>query len=456
MQKEKPVVAIIGRPNVGKSTLYNLLTRTRHALVADQPGVTRDRRMGEADIGGFAFTLTDTAGLEEAEAETLAGRMTAQTMEGLKEADVILLMIDGRSGLLPSDRHFAELVRQSGKKVILLVNKAEGRRGVDGLIDAYSLGLGDPIAISAEHGEGLGGLYDALVEACNMSAEEEEDGAEDEAAPDAPVSIAVMGRPNVGKSTFINALLKEDRVLTGPEAGITRDAIAIPFEHAGRKLQLVDTAGMRRKSKVMQDKLEIIAVNDSRRALQYAHVVVLMLDATQALEKQDNQIGAMIADEGRACVLALNKWDLVPADERDALLEEVRYQLGKVLPQFKGLPIVTVTAERSKNTGKVIDACLKQYDIWNKRVPTAQINRWLEEMLSRHTPPLVAGRRLKVKYMTQTKSRPPTFTLFVNSKAGLPDSYQRFLVNGLREAFDLPGVPIRLLIRQGKNPYDEA
>lgn len=465
----KPIVAIIGRPNVGKSTLFNRLTGTRHALVADVPGVTRDRREGEAEIGGFEFTLTDTAGLEDADAESLTGRMSAQTMAGLARADVVMMMVDGRAGILPTDAHFAERVRASGKKVILLVNKSEGKRGSDGILEAFSLGLGDPVAISAEHGEGMGALYDALVEALGIQQEPEEGrrrkrkakveipagDMEEEPAPD-HLQIAVVGRPNVGKSTFINKLLGEERVLTGPEAGITRDAIAIPFSYKGQTLKLVDTAGMRKKARVVHDKLEVMAVNDTRRAIQYAQVVVLMVDATQPLEKQDNQIASMIAEEGRACVLALNKWDLIPVEARKELLEEVDYLINKVMPNFRGLPVVTLSAERGKDVDKVMEACLRIYEIWRRRVPTGALNRWLEEVLQRHTPPLVGNRRLKIKYITQAKTRPPTFALFVNLKDGVPDAYARYLIGGLRETFDLPGVPIRLLTRSGKNPYGEG
>ncbi len=468
----KPVVAIIGRPNVGKSTLFNRLTGKRHALVADVPGVTRDRREGDAEISGFEFTLTDTAGLEEADAQSLAGRMSAQTMAGLAQADVVMLMVDGKVGILPTDTHFAEQVRVSGKKVILLVNKSEGKRGGEAVLEAYSMGLGEPVAISAEHGEGMGALYDALIEALGaQEPEAEARGAkkkrakrknpllelpeEVEAVRDDIIQIAIVGRPNVGKSTFINKILGEERVLTGPEAGITRDSIAIPFQYKEHTLKLVDTAGMRKKARVVSDKLEVMAVNDTRRSIQYAQVVVLMVDATQPLEKQDNQIASMIAEEGRACVLALNKWDLIAQGDRKALLEEVEYLINKVMPHFRGLPVVTLSAERGKDVDKVMEACLRIYDIWNRRVPTGALNRWLEDALQRHTPPLVSGRRLKVKYMTQAKTRPPTFALFVNLKDGLTDAYARYLIAGLRETFDLPGVPIRILTRAGKNPYEE-
>ncbi len=467
MKHSLPSVAIIGRPNVGKSTLFNRLTGTRHALVANTPGVTRDRREGLADIGGLEFKLIDTAGLEEAAKHSLAERMTNQTLEGLKRADVILMLVDARAGILPTDEHFAALVRESGKPVILAVNKAEGR-GAAGIVDAYALGLGEPCPISAEHGEGMGDLYDALIahfsdieESAAKSPrkrpaqfiESEPEGEAIENLADKNIQIAIVGRPNVGKSTFINQLLGEDRVLTGPEAGITRDAISIPFDWNGRALQLVDTAGMRKKSKVAPHELEVMAVNDTRRAIQYAHVVVLMLDATQALEKQDHQIASMLAKEGRACVLCLNKWDLV--ENKDEVLTEVRWQVEKIMGDFKGLPVVCTTALTGDAVNKVIKTCLDAYALWNKRVGTAELNRWLEEVLVSHTPPLVSGRRLKIKYITQAKTRPPSFALFVNHKGGIPSHYARYLINSLRETFNLPGIPIRLLIRRGKNPYEK-
>lgn len=451
----KPSIAIIGRPNVGKSTLFNRLTGKRHALVADVPGVTRDRREGDASIADLEFTLIDTAGLEEADEQSLAGRMTGQTMAAIRDADVILMMVDARAGILPTDSYFAGLVRESGKPVVLAVNKAEGR-GIEGAADAYTLGFEDVVPISAEHGEGMGGLYDALVAALLVNGKERQLSAaesETHSQSDTLSSITVVGRPNVGKSTFINRLLGADRVLTGPEAGITRDAIAIPFEYEGHALKLVDTAGMRRKSKVVQDRLEVMAVNDTRRAIQYSQVVVLMMDATQPLEKQDNQIAAMVAEEGRACVLVLNKWDLIHPDERAALLEEVTFQTGRLMPQLRGLPVVTISAEKGHQIPKVLKACFDIFALWNTHLPTAEINRWLKDALETHTPPLVDGRRLKIKYMTQAKTRPPTFALFVNRS--VPESYKRYLTTSLRDTFNLPGIPIRMLVRKGKNPYDE-
>ncbi|MCI5049345.1 MAG: ribosome biogenesis GTPase Der [Rickettsiales bacterium] len=442
-------VAIIGRPNVGKSTLFNRLCGNRHALVADIPGVTRDRRMAKASIADLEFDLVDTAGLEEADVETLAGRMTAQTLAAVDQAHIIMMMVDGRAGVIPADEHFASLIRDQGKPIILVVNKSEGKRGGEASLEAYSLGLGDPIAISAEHGEGMGELYDALV------AEIDALGLDPEATDREELQIAVVGRPNVGKSTYINALLGEDRLLTGPEAGITRDAIAIPFKYEDRIIRLVDTAGMRKKSRVVRDKLEVMAVNDTRRSIQFAQVVVLMVDATQPLEKQDHQIASMIAEEGRACVLALNKWDLIDRDDRDELMDEILFQIEKVMPYYRGLPVVTLSAERKQRITNVIDKCFGAYDLWDTRIATGDLNRWLQDALDRYTPPLLNGRRLKIKYATQAKSRPPTFALFVNHKDGIPKNYERYLTNSLREHFKLPGIPIRLLTRRGKNPYDQ-
>lgn len=455
-------IAIIGRPNVGKSTLFNRLTGKRHALVDDQPGVTRDVREGDANIADLEFIAMDTAGMEESGAETLEGRMFAQSLRAAQEADLAMLVIDAKAGVTPKDEAFAVQLRKMKTPVMLVVNKAEAKGTEEGVLDAYRLGLGEPVAISAEHGEGMGELYDAL-EAAGIRAEDtsdEEDIAHTPFDPDAeveldtnvPVQIAVIGRPNAGKSTFINRLLGKERLLTGPEAGITRDSISIPFEWNDRALKLVDTAGMRRKSHV-HEKLEKMAVTDTLRAVQYAHVVVLMIDATQPLEKQDVQIGAMIANEGRACVLAVNKWDLIE-DQHDILLEDIRDHIEDVLPQLIGMPVIPVSCVKGKGMDKVLDACLTQYAIWNQRISTAKLNSWLAEMVAGHTPPLIKGRRIKIKYMTQSNIRPPTFAMHVNI-VGLLPSYKRYLEKGLRATFNLPGVPIRLMLRKGKNPYDE-
>lgn len=449
-----PTVAIIGRPNVGKSTLFNRLTGSRHALVANTPGLTRDRREAEVTLDELTYRLIDTAGLEEAESDSLAGRMTNQTMQAIREADILLMLVDVRAGILPTDHHFARLIRESGKPVILAVNKAEGRGAELGAADAYQLGLGDPLAISAEHGEGIAGLYDALFAHFDLLVSRGPSDDSELEGQAAPLQIAVVGRPNVGKSTFVNQLLGQERLLTGPEAGITRDAISIPFRWRDQTLTLIDTAGMRRKSRVAAHDLEVMAVNDTRRAIQYAPVIILMMDATQPLEKQDNHIAALLADEGRACVLVLNKWDLV--EDKDAVLEEVHWQIERLMPAYRGMPVIPISAIRGQSLDRVVKACLEAYSLWNKRIGTSELNRWLETALDAHTPPLVNGRRLKIKYITQAKARPPSFALFVNHKGGIPAHYRRYLINSLRETFRLPGIPIRLLIRRGKNPYENT
>lgn len=459
----KKTLAIIGRPNVGKSTLFNRLTGTRHALVDDQPGVTRDRREGEGHIGPLEFSVIDTAGMEEASADSLEARMLAQTEMAIAEADCVLMVVDAKVGVTPEDEYFAKLLRRHDTPILLAANKAESKNAREGLIDAYRLGLGEPIAISAEHGEGMGDLYDALAPLFEAPAisddpaenDDTEEGKTSEEAEERlakqPLQIAIVGRPNAGKSTFINRLMGEERVLTGPEAGITRDAITIPFTYQDRELRLVDTAGMRRKSNV-HEKLEKLAVTDTRRAIQYANVVVLMIDATQPLEKQDVQIGSMIAEEGRACVLAVNKWDKI-VHSHTVLMEDIEDHLGDILSQMAGLAVVPLSAEEGTNLDKVMQACFDVYEVWNRRISTSKLNAWLSTMLDTHTPPLVRGRRIKLKYMTQIKTRPPTFALHVNM-SGLPPAYQRYLTAGLRRDFDLPGVPIRLLLKKKANPYD--
>lgn len=446
-------IAIVGRPNVGKSTLFNRLTGTRHALVDDTPGVTRDRREGEANLGEVPFTLIDTAGLEEAPDDTLQGRMMLQTRKAMDEADLLLLTVDCRVGISPKDETFAALVRESGKPCILVVNKAEGKRGGEAALEFYGMGLGDPVPISAEHGEGMGGLYDAIRDAMPPETWELKEASfyDEEEEFSGPMTLAVVGRPNVGKSTFINYLLKEDRLLTGPEAGITRDSITIPFMWKGEQMNLVDTAGMRKRANV-QEKLEKLSVTDSRRSIQYAHVCLLLLDATEPLTSQDKHIAAHIADEGRACVIAVNKCDAV--EDREALMAEMRWQIEKAAPQLKGVTMLPLTAIEGKGAKKIMDAVMAIYEVWNKRVPTAALNRWLDDTLAHHTPPLVSGRRLKIKYITQAKTRPPTFALFVNIK-DVPDSYVRYLVGSLRDHFAMPGVPVRMMLRQGKNPYED-
>jgi GTPase len=444
-------VAIVGRPNVGKSTLFNRLTGKRHALVDDAPGVTRDRREGKASLGGLDFKVVDTAGLEEAESGSLQARMTEQTRQAIEAADVALIVVDGRSGITPMDKHFVQVVRKTHTPVVLVVNKAEGGKASAAIGEAYQLGLGEPVAISAEHGEGLADLYAALAP---FGKEKEEEGEEDPEAPaeQQVMHIAIVGRPNVGKSTLINKILGDERVLTGPEAGITRDAIAIDYEFEGRRLKLVDTAGMRRKANVIA-KVEKLAVADSLRAIQYAHVVVLVIDAQQPLEKQENTIASLVEQEGRAMVLAVNKWDTV--DDKPAYLKAINERLVKVLPQVKGIPVVTLSAQTGMNVGKLLKTCFDIYELWNRELGTGELNRWLEAALEQHTPPLVNTRRIKIRYMTQKSARPPTFILFSNSNE-IPESYMRYLVNSMRERFHLPGVPIRIKVRKNKNPYSEA
>ena len=445
-------IAIVGRPNVGKSTLFNRLVGRKLALVDDRPGVTRDRRIGDASLGGLNFTLIDTAGLDEASAASLAGRMRRQTETAIDEADLCLFMIDARDGVMPIDRHFAALVRRKGKPVILLANKAESRRGADNVQEAYSLGLGDPIPISAEHGEGLNELYETIRAAAGVEAAGEFRADEEPHEPPAerPMRLAVIGRPNAGKSTLVNALLGEERMLTGPEAGITRDAISIDWSFDGQKIRLWDTAGLRRKARV-QDEIEKLSVADALRAIRFSEVVILVIDAEVPFEKQDLQIADLVVEEGRALVIALNKWDKV--ENKASSLREIQSKLDESLPQVKGMPMIAVSALRRQNLDRLIRAAITAYRLWNKRVPTSGLNRWLEEALARHPPPAPGGRRIKIRYMTQSNARPPTFVLFTSNAKDLPDSYMRYLVNGLRETFGFAGTPIRMYPRQTKNPY---
>jgi len=441
-------VAIIGRPNVGKSTLFNRLVGKRIALVDDTPGVTRDRREGDGRIAGLSFRVIDTAGLEDKTDDSLEARMRSQTEQALDEADLILLMIDARAGLTPMDEHFADWVRHRDKPVVLLANKCESSAGDSGIYDSYRLGLGDPIAISAEHGDGMADLFNVVQAHAEMQEAEEEDAA---SAEDAPLQLAIIGRPNTGKSTLVNRLIGEDRLLTGPEAGITRDSIAVDWEYKGKPLRLVDTAGMRRRSRV-DDKLEKLSVADTQRSIRFANVAVLMLDATVMLEKQDLTIARQVIDEGRALVIAANKWDAVK--DRDAALRNLRDRLQTSMPQVRGIPVVTISALNGQNLDDLMKAVFSIYEVWNRRVSTARLNSWLDLMIEAHPPPLTSlGRRLRLRYMTQVKSRPPTFAVFGSRTEELPESYRRFLVNGLRSDFNLGGVPIRLQLRSGKNPY---
>ncbi len=465
-------VAIIGRPNVGKSTLFNRLVGKRLALVDDTPGVTRDRRPGEARLGDLRFTIVDTAGLEDADNASLEGRMRRQTEEAIAEADAVLFVIDARAGVTPLDAHFAEVARKTTTPVILLANKAEGKAGENGLYESYSLGLGEPIAISAEHGEGLADLYDALKphvdrideedEAAAAAADEaitnidvDEDGEpleEDEpvGTTERPLRVAIVGRPNAGKSTLINTMLGEDRMLTGPEAGITRDSISVDWEWHDRHIKLFDTAGIRRKARV-QEKLEKLSVADALRAIKFAEVVVITLDATNSFEKQDLQIIELVAREGRALVVAINKWDLI--EDREAAWKLIRDANERYFNQIRGVQIVTMSGIQGQGIDRLIDSVFTAYEAWNSRVSTAKLNRWLDKVTASHPPPAVAGRRVRLRYMTQAKTRPPHFIAFASRPEQLPESYTRYLVNNLRATFNIHGTPIRFSYRKGENPY---
>ena len=446
-------IAIIGRPNVGKSTLFNRLVGQKLALVDDQPGVTRDRREGEARLGDLAFTIIDTAGLDEGARGSLTARMQEQTETAIKSADALMFVIDARAGLTPTDRAFADVARRANKPVLLLANKSEGRHGEAGAMEAYALGLGEPIQISAEHGEGLGELYDALR--ALMPEPSEEDASEDEAEggeDDAqrPIRVAIVGRPNAGKSTLINRLLGDERLLTSPEAGTTRDAIAVEIDWKGRSFRVFDTAGLRRRSRI-EEKLEKLSVADALRAVRFAEVVVLMIDAQHRFEEQDLRIADLIEREGRALVIAVNKWDLM--DGKGGQIAALRADADHWLPQIAGVPVVAVSGLMGGGIDRLIEAIEKAYAVWNKRVATAALNRWFEQATSASPPPAVSGRRLKLNYITQTKARPPSFVLFCSRADAVPDSYLRYLVNSMREAFALPGTPVRITLREKQNPF---
>ncbi len=475
-------LAIVGRPNVGKSTLFNRLVGRKIALVDDTPGVTRDRREAEGHIADLTFKVLDTAGYEDVRDGSLEDRMRQQTELAIREADIILFMIDARAGVVPLDQRFAQVLRKAGKSVHLVGNKAESKASEAGLVEAFKLGFGEPIPLSAEHGLGLSELYSIVSAAIDKQIEKQaqQDAADAEAAgdldimPDVDVDItpdmlegegdeatlrwnprrylnvAIVGRPNAGKSTLVNRMVGEERVLVGPEAGITRDSILVPWEWEGRTINLVDTAGIRRRARV-REKLEKLAVGDSLRSIQYAEVVVLLLDATIPFEKQDLALADLVEREGRAMVIALNKWDLI--EDKNAKLAELREECERLLPQVRGVPLVTLSGLTGRNIDKLMDAIFTIERSWNSHVSTARLNRWLAGMLEGHPPPAVSGRRLKMRYMTQAKTRPPSFIIFASRPDAVPASYQRYLVNGLREAFDMPGTPIRLWLRGGKNPY---
>jgi GTPase len=471
-------LAIVGRPNVGKSTLFNRLVGRRLALVDDSPGVTRDLREGDGRLGGLRFRVIDTAGIEEADAASLQGRMRALTERAVDLADIVLFLVDARTGVTATDEAVAELLRRRAARVILAANKAEGRAGEAGTIEAWGLGLGEPIPLSAEHGEGLEDLHHALREAAadlaapgppaTGGAPEEEapeaealevdlpeaEAAEEEGAPGRPIQIAVIGRPNAGKSTLVNAIIGEERLLTGPEAGITRDAIAVAADWGGLPVRIFDTAGMRRKAKV-QEKLEKLSVADALRAVRFAEVVVVLLDVEAPLESQDLRIADLAEREGRAVVVAVNKWDRAAggSSDRRATLAAIEAGVERLLPQLRGVPVVAVSALTGRGVDRLRDAVAKTHAIWNARVPTARLNGWLAEQVAAHPPPAPGGRRIRLRYITQAKSRPPTFVIFASLPEALPEDYRRFLVNALRRDFDLPGTPVRLLVRGGDNPY---
>ncbi|HAO41179.1 MAG TPA: ribosome biogenesis GTPase Der [Afipia sp.] len=453
-------IAIIGRPNVGKSTLFNRLVGQKLALVDDQPGVTRDRREGDGRLGDLEFTLIDTAGLDEGPKGSLTARMQEQTEAAIAAADALMFVIDARAGLTPTDRAFADFARRANKPVVLVANKSEGKHGEAGAMESYALGLGDPIPISAEHGEGLSDLYDALrvlmPEPVERDDEEHDpesfenvDG-EDENLSTRPIRVAVLGRPNAGKSTLINRLLGEERLLTSPEAGTTRDSIAVDVMWKGREFRVFDTAGLRRRSRI-EDKLEKLSVSDALRAVRFAEVVVLMMDAQNKFEEQDLRLADLIEREGRAIVIAVNKWDLM--ERAPSQIARLREDADHLLPQVKGMPVVAVSGMMGEGIDRLMSAIEDAYGVWNRRISTASLNRWFEQAVQNNPPPAVSGRRLKLNYITQAKARPPSFVVFCSRADAIPESYLRYLVNSMRGAFDLPGTPIRITLREKDNPF---
>jgi GTP-binding protein len=444
-----PTVAIVGRPNVGKSTLFNRLVGKRLALVDDRPGVTRDRREGEAKLLGLEFRVIDTAGFEDEDPHTLPGRMRKQTEAAVREADAALFLIDGREGVTPLDEEIARWLRAETTPVVVVANKAEGRAGQEGAYEAYRLGLGDPVAISAEHGEGVADLFEALrplVEHEHFEADEADEG-------ERPLSIAIVGRPNAGKSTLVNRMLGQDRMITGPEAGITRDSISLDWEWNGRPVRLVDTAGLRKRAKV-EDKLERLSALDTKRAIDYAEVVVLLLDATRGLESQDLRIAAQVIEEGRALIIALNKWDV--AENASSLFNGVKAALAEGLAQLRDVPVLTVSAKTGKGIDTILDVAFDLREQWTRRVPTGELNRWFEDAVEANPPPAPKGQRIKLRYITQVKSRPPSFVVFGNRTDELPESYRRYLLNAMRRDLKLGPVPLRLDFRGRGNPFDKG
>jgi GTP-binding protein len=443
-------LAIVGRPNVGKSTLFNRLAGKKLAIVDDMPGVTRDRRFGVGRLGDLELELIDTAGFEDFTDESLEARMRQQTELAVEEAQLILFVIDAREGVVPMDELFAGVLRRSGKPVIVVANKTEGKAGYAGALEAFRLGFGEPVSISAEHGEGMGDLYAAVLA---MEPDEEAWDGEGPDAADKPIMIAVVGRPNAGKSTLVNRLIGEERLLVGPEAGITRDAVSVDWEWEGRRMRLVDTAGLRRKARI-EEKLEKLSTQDTLRSLTYAEVVLLVMDATHPFETQDLTIADLVEREGRALVFVLAKWDLV--EDPGARLREFIERSEEMLPQLRGAPVIALSAETGRHLDRLMPAVIKAHADWSTKVKTKDLNDWLKQAVERHPPPAVNGRRVKAKYMSQIKARPPTFVLFASRADKLPESYRRYLINSLRQSFDLPGTPIRISVKAGKNPYDEV
>ena len=459
---DKPTVIIIGRPNVGKSTLFNRLVGKKLALVDDQPGVTRDRRMGDAEIAGLQFTVVDTAGWEDEDAKSLPGRMRAQTEVSLEGADAALFVVDARAGLTPLDEEIARWLRTVEVPVVLVANKAEGKAAEAGLLEAYSLGLGEPLGVSAEHGEGIADLFTGLwpiigekADAAEAAAAHKDDADEEDLS--GPLKLAIVGRPNAGKSTLINRMLGEDRLLTGPEAGITRDSIAVDWEWHDpkvgetRDIRLIDTAGMRKRAKITE-KLEKLSVADARRAIDFAEVVVLLLDATKGLEHQDLKIASQALEEGRALIVAINKWDI--AENASSLFNGIREALQEGLSQVRGVPLFAVSAKTGKGIDTMLSAAFEIREAWSRRVPTAALNRWFDDALAANPPPAPGGRRIKLRYITQASTRPPRFVVFGTRLDDLPKSYERYLVNGIRAKLGFDAVPVRVVLKSPKNPYD--